>query len=212
MFTVFFRKNASFLYLKSGSKRSIAHRKAHLMFPKKAINRFFLGCALLVMVGEIHRCVSAEPKLAASATGQNIPHKILTDKSELVFPVPGKSREDLIGFFGDPRAGGGRKHQGIDIAAKRGAPVVAIADGTVTKVKEGGNGGKQVWMVAADEEYTFFYAHLQTQSVEPGQFVRKGTELGTVGSTGNAPASAPHLHFEILTKGRAAVDPLKLLP
>lgn len=177
------------------------------MFKSKAVNCFFISLIVLVLFGEANRMLNG-PKEEIEI--ENIPSKIFKDGDGFIFPIPEKSRKNLIGYFGDQR--GNRKHQGIDVAAKRGTPVVAITNGEITKVKEGGRGGKQVWMKDLKNEYTFYYAHLNSQSVEVGQNVKQGDELGTVGSTGNAPDSAPHLHFEIIKEGRVSIDPLQILP
>ena len=163
------------------------------------------------MVGEAHRSISNVSNHGLEVS--TIPTETnMGGELDFVFPVPGKSRRDIIGVFGEPRGGGTRKHQGIDIAAPRGKAVVAAVDGVVTKVKEGGMGGKQVWMEDLRKEYVLFYAHLHDQLVREGQKVRQGDVLGTVGNTGNARGSSPHLHFEILTMERESIDPSTLLP
>lgn len=121
------------------------------------------------------------------------------------FPVSG-SKARVLSFWGAVRDGGKRKHEGIDIFAKKLTPVVAATDGIVTGVHNGGIGGKTVWLRSLDGELTFYYAHLHKQSVHTGQIVKKGKVLGLVGNTGNAKFTPPHLHFGIYA-GRAAVDP-----
>ncbi|MEM1326553.1 MAG: M23 family metallopeptidase [Bacteroidota bacterium] len=128
----------------------------------------------------------------------------------LRFPVANKDEASVISFFGDPRAGGKRLHQGIDIEAPRGTPVVAVADGKVSSVGEKGNAGKFVWVTVKSTKTKYFYAHLNEQWVTEGQQVKVGDKLGTVGNTGNARHTLPHLHFEI-RKDRVPVNPLPLL-
>jgi peptidoglycan LD-endopeptidase LytH len=124
----------------------------------------------------------------------------------LGFPVAGSSGR-IGSFWGAPRDGGGRKHEGIDIFAARGTPVIASADGVVTRVNENNLGGKVVWMRPADQNLSLYYAHLDQQLVTAGATVRKGDTLGLIGNTGNAVTTSPHLHFGIYTMG-GAVDPL----
>lgn len=121
-----------------------------------------------------------------------------------LFPVANKNLRNVISRFGDAR--GRRKHQGIDIKADRGTPVLAIAEGTIERVNNGGNGGKQIWLRLRDSTMVF-YAHLDEQWVETGEEVNAGQVIGSVGNTGNARHTTPHLHFEIILPGRGEVDP-----
>jgi murein DD-endopeptidase MepM/ murein hydrolase activator NlpD len=120
------------------------------------------------------------------------------------FPVSGTAR--VLSFWGAVRDGGKRKHEGIDIFAKKLTPVVAATDGIITGVHNGGIGGKTVWLRSLDGNLTFYYAHLHKQLVHTGQVVKKGKVLGLVGNTGNAKYTPAHLHFGIYT-GRGAIDP-----
>lgn len=121
-------------------------------------------------------------------------------RASLVFPVAGHSSADVQSFWGDARDGGRRDHHGVDIFAPRGTPVVAVRAGTVTRVRETGIGGKQVWLrdVAG---HNYYYAHLDAQLVRDGQRVAPGDTLGLVGNTGNARSTPPHLHFGIYQRG-----------
>jgi murein DD-endopeptidase MepM/ murein hydrolase activator NlpD len=124
----------------------------------------------------------------------------------LAFPVQA-SRPNISSFWGAPRDGGSRKHEGVDIAAAKGTPLLAAAAGRVTRVEETKVGGKVVWLRPDDRDYTLYYAHLDEQRVRPGQQVREGEIIGTVGNTGNARTTGPHLHFGIYAPG-GAIDPL----
>ncbi|NJB86531.1 murein DD-endopeptidase MepM/ murein hydrolase activator NlpD [Lewinella marina] len=134
------------------------------------------------------------------------PVKIGDDEPALYFPVEGLSPEAIISVFGDKR-GAHRLHKGIDISAPRGTAVVAVAAGTVERRREGGIGGRQLYLRDAAGRL-YYYAHLDDWAVEEGQTVAAGEVLGTVGNTGNARSTLPHLHFEVLIgKKRQAVDP-----
>ncbi len=124
----------------------------------------------------------------------------------LVFPVFGK-KSNIGSFWGDSRDGGSRKHQGIDIFAKKGTPVVAVADGVIVQTGNERLGGKTVWLQTTDHPWNVYYAHLDKQKVHAGQVVKKGDVLGTVGNTGNARFTPSHLHFGIYTM-RGPVNPL----
>ncbi|HYO21140.1 MAG TPA: M23 family metallopeptidase, partial [Flavisolibacter sp.] len=99
------------------------------------------------------------------------------------------------------------KHQGIDIFAKKGTPVIAISDGIIVSRDKTPIGGRTLWLKSAAHSWTAYYAHLDKQLVKEGQYVRKGQVIGTVGKTGNARTTPPHLHFGIYT-GKGAVNPL----
>ncbi|HVK98025.1 MAG TPA: M23 family metallopeptidase, partial [Flavisolibacter sp.] len=124
----------------------------------------------------------------------------------LAFPVADKSAK-IGSFWGAARDAGARSHEGIDIFAPRGTPAVAAADGIVTSVSENNLGGKVVFMRPSGKDYNLYYAHLHEQLVTNGQTVKQGEKLGTVGNTGNARTTSPHLHFGIYTMG-GAIDPL----
>jgi murein DD-endopeptidase MepM/ murein hydrolase activator NlpD len=124
----------------------------------------------------------------------------------LGFPVSAK-KANIGSLWGDNRDGGKRLHEGIDIFAPKGSAAVASADGYITSVGEEGLGGKTVWLRPSGKNYSLYYAHLDKQSVQQGQFVKKGETIGLVGNTGNAQHTPAHLHFGIY--GYAGpVDPL----
>jgi peptidoglycan hydrolase-like protein with peptidoglycan-binding domain len=128
----------------------------------------------------------------------------------IVFPVLGPC------WFADtwkaPRSGG-RKHEGVDIIAKSGTPIYAVANGTITRVfldRPGSLGGNAVRLTAPDGTY-FHYAHLSAfaAGAELGATVVAGQVIGYIGSTGSS--STPHLHFEYHPGGGAAVNPYPLI-
>ena len=127
-------------------------------------------------------------------------------QASLAFPIPAGNNATVSSLWGADRDGGARRHEGIDIFAKKRTPVIAIASGYVTSVREGGLGGKVVFMRPQGKNYTLYYAHLDEQLVTDGQQVQQGDTLGLVGNTGNARTTGPHLHFGIYTSG-GAVDP-----
>ena len=125
------------------------------------------------------------------------------------FPVKTRAYEDVWSFWGDPRDGGKRKHEGIDVFAKRGEPLVAVTKAYVKNVSDKGLGGKQVWLRDVRTKNMIYYAHLHEQLVEEGTYVEVGDTIGLVGNTGNAKTTHPHLHFGIYRPNRGgAVDPL----
>jgi peptidoglycan LD-endopeptidase LytH len=137
------------------------------------------------------------------------PHVTLALSAEptLRIPVEKSKPASIQSFFGDGRDGGRRSHHGVDIFAKRGTPVVAAADGIVSSVGTNGLGGNVVWVARPGHREMHYYAHLDRQLVTPGTLVKAGDVLGTVGNTGNARRTPPHLHFGIYASG-GPVDPL----
>ncbi len=131
--------------------------------------------------------------------------KIYTQPS-MAFPVAEKGNRDVQSFWGASRDGGGRSHEGIDIFARRGTPVLATTSGYITRTVNSGLGGKQVWQRDGLVGNSIYYAHLDSIMLQGGEQVKTGDTLGLVGSTGNAEGGAPHLHFGIYTRG-GAVDP-----
>lgn len=120
-----------------------------------------------------------------------------------LFPVAGENT--FVDSWGAPRSGG-RKHKGTDVMAATGTPLVAVKNGVVTS-KSSRLGGLTIWLEAEDG-VRYYYAHLDEILVTSGE-VRAGDVIGTVGSTGNASASAPHLHLEI--HDPSAVNPYQTL-
>lgn len=117
---------------------------------------------------------------------------------QLLVPVAGVLPADLVGSFSDAR--GERTHEALDIAAPRGTPVVAADDGTVLKLFTSRGGGLTIYLADPTRKFIYYYAHLDayTPALREGQAVAKGQQIGTVGTTGNAPPNTPHLHFAIL--------------
>jgi len=125
-----------------------------------------------------------------------------------IWPVEGEST-DSFGVRGNPFGGGGAEfHPGQDIAAPRGTPVFAPADG---KVVEAGwkNGYGQTVVIDHGNSLTTRYGHLSRIEVAAGQELKRGEELGQVGSTGRS--TGPHLHYEVRL-GDLPVSPQHYLP
>ncbi len=134
----------------------------------------------------------------------------ITTGPSLAFPIPAKIKSNIGSLWGAGRDGGARKHEGIDIFAAFRSPVVACADGIVAQVNENNLGGKVVFLRLRNRDITLYYAHLDSQLVQSGQFVKTGDTLGLVGNTGNAKYTAPHLHFGIYAVG-GAIDPINFV-
>ena len=124
----------------------------------------------------------------------------------LINPVYGASNKSIGSFYGASRDNGKRSHEGVDIFARRGTPVIAPTDGYITRVGLNKLGGKVVWMKDPRRGHSYYFAHLDSQMVTAGMRVYQGHVLGLVGNTGNAKYTPPHLHFGIYQSG--SKDPL----
>jgi len=125
-----------------------------------------------------------------------------------IFPVRGPhSERGPIGDFGAPRSGG-RRHEGFDVNAACGTPLVAARAGRVrVRAYDPVLYGNYVIIRGRLTRRDYWYAHLQRPaSVSVGQQVGTGQRIGRVGDTGNARTVGCHLHFELHVRGRP-VDP-----
>ncbi|MGE0728528.1 MAG: M23 family metallopeptidase [Acidimicrobiia bacterium] len=109
--------------------------------------------------------------------------------------------------WGEPRSGG-RTHQGNDLFAPHGTPLVAIESGTISQVSDAdvGLGGITVWL-AGDSGTSYYYAHNAVNAVRAGERVRAGQLLAYVGNTGNAATTPSHVHFQLHPGGGAPLNP-----
>ena len=129
-----------------------------------------------------------------------------------VFPVRGRvDWGERDARFGAWR--GGHVHEGQDVFARAGTPLVAIRDGRVVEIGDDGGRGNYVAMWNREARRTFVYLHmLHPSRVRVGDHVRAGQRVGAVGCTGSC--WGDHLHLEVRggrgTTGRA-LDPLPLL-
>ena len=119
------------------------------------------------------------------------------DLSILAVPVTGVARSALRDSWNEAREGGARRHQGTDIMAPGGTPVVAAAAGTVEKLFTSARGGTALYQRSANGRWMLYYAHLRDYAagVHEGQQVAAGTVIGHVGDTGDAGPGNTHLHF-----------------
>ena len=123
-------------------------------------------------------------------------------------PVAGAA--SFTDSWGAPRSGG-RTHQGVDMIAARGTPLVAIFSGAIKRISISSLSGKSLWLRASNGD-EFYYAHLDGYgAISVGQSVPEGYVVGYNGSSGNAPDWLPHLHFEFHPGGGVAVNPYPLV-
>lgn len=130
-------------------------------------------------------------------------------EQSIFMPIVTIKKSEITNTFGGPRSGG-RKHEGQDIFAKRGTPIFSATDGVVIRVGENRLGGKTVSVIGKGGR-RYYYAHLDSYGpIEVGDKISTTTNIGFVGTTGNASGTPPHLHFGVYN-GMEAIDPLILL-
>jgi peptidoglycan LD-endopeptidase LytH len=117
---------------------------------------------------------------------------------EFAIPVAGVTRAALRDTYDEMR-GGTRRHEALDIVAPRGTPVLSAAPGRVLKLFNSKPGGLMVYAADSSERFILMYGHLDAYQpgLAEGQPLRRGQPLGTVGTTGNASPTVPHLHFAV---------------
>lgn len=169
--------------------------------PRRRLGCLFPLLGLVALVGAAAVLVPSvrQPVAMARLAAMEAPET-------LPVPVAGVAPRDLADTWGGPRSGG-RSHEGIDIFADRGTPVVSATEGVVLTVGENSLGGVVVRVMGPGPEW-HYYAHLEAHDPDlaEGQRVAPGDTLGTVGTSGNAAGTPPHLHYGIYHPG-GAVNP-----
>lgn len=133
-----------------------------------------------------------------------------TPDSRLAMPVQDVSKRHVADTWHAPR-GTDRVHEGQDIFAPKGTPVLSATPGLVYNIGENNLGGQTVSVIGRGGR-VYYYAHLDAYSptLKEGDYVTTKTILGYVGTTGNAKGTPPHLHFGVYATG-GAINPLPLL-
>ena len=124
----------------------------------------------------------------------------LPGATQWVCPVAAPSR--FVDDFGAPRSGG-RSHEGVDMVAPRGTPVVAPVAGVLRRHDQP-RGGIALYL-RGDDGLKYYFAHLDGVAAPDGR-VRLGQHIGSAGDTGNAAGGPTHVHFEIINQ-RGSRDP-----
>lgn len=153
--------------------------------------------------------------LAEARHGDSVNRSKLDNDIVEEFPVPilfGVAYESIVPDFGDPRGGGTRSHEGQDMRAPKGTPIVSPTEAIVISTGEGASAGKYVYTANPGGE-TFRYMHLDeiANGLRRGDVLDVGDFIGTVGDTGNAPDGVYHLHFEVRDSKNRATDPYERL-
>ena len=124
----------------------------------------------------------------------------------LLYPVPGVEINSPMGMRW------GRMHNGVDMAADFGTPILAAMDGVITRVDfDPGGYGNFITIKHNDGNISeTLYGHMESTNVTVGQEVKAGHPIGAMGSTGGS--TGPHLHFEVRDNNDQRIDPASILP
>ena len=183
----------------------------HTTSPRKDYSRAALSLLLwaIVLVSGAYLAGWAweQPFMAKPRMGWELSR--MPPPDALSMPVRDVQASRIADTFGTPR-GADRLHEGVDIFAPRGTHVLSAPPGIVASIRESGLGGRQVWIIGPARE-RHYYAHLDdwAEGRTAGDGVMPGTVLGTVGDTGNARGTPPHLHYGVY-RADGAYDPLPL--
>ena len=157
------------------------------------------GTGLAIAVKK-HAASAVKDETAKATAALESPGDELT-RRRLLVPVKGLDPHKLVDNFSEAR--GSRSHEALDIMAPRGTPVIAVEDGRVAKLFRSKAGGITIYQFDPGERYVYYYAHLDQYAygITEGAPLKRGDVIGYVGTTGNAPPNAPHLHFAIFRLG-----------
>ena len=150
------------------------------------------------LAARLQRSTPSAPAPAAASA------PLLRSTDGMYCPVAGPV--SFTDTWGAPRSG--HTHQGVDMMAAYGTPIVAIVSGNITYAAYDGSGGNMIFL-SGDDGNAYWYMHNQENLVTGGH-VNAGQQIATVGDTGNA-AGTPHLHFEYHPGGGSAVNPTPLV-
>jgi murein DD-endopeptidase MepM/ murein hydrolase activator NlpD len=173
---------------------------------RRTVSSLVLGGGLGLVVALLPAGHPPGPRIAQAATDEEA--QAAQDQSylagrRLLLPVEGVAPAALRDTFNEGRDAGARPHEALDIPAPRGTPVLAVDDGRLVKLFTSVPGGLTVYQFDPSNRYAYYYAHLDryADGLREGMALARGDVIGFVGSTGNASADAPHLHFAIFRLG-----------
>jgi peptidoglycan LD-endopeptidase LytH len=155
----------------------------------------FLACVLLMARMIWEAGCGREPRVPPRGDLERLRSR------SLGLPVEGLKAAALRDTFKDDR--GTHVHEALDILAPRGTRVLAVDDGRVVKLFNSARGGLTVYQFDPTGTFCYYYAHLDgyAPGLVEGTSLSRGSLVGFVGTTGNAPRGAPHLHFTVFKLG-----------
>lgn len=185
---------------KAAALASVRIDKAHFLEEAEELEGESRELAAKIAAAQAAQAAAQASSSAPAAAPATPPPAQVPSASGFIWPVNGT----FVSGFG---MRWGRMHQGVDITAPHGTPVVAVAAGTVLEAGWHGGFGNLV-VVDHGGGLTTYYAHNSAFAVSAGQAVTQGQVIAFVGSTGNS--SGPHVHLEVHVNG-TPVDPMGYL-
>jgi murein DD-endopeptidase MepM/ murein hydrolase activator NlpD len=177
----------------------------------KKVSLGALGVFVFLILGSVSGISAAAGRLADKFVLYVHIAQLYTKEPDptIAMPLAEVSKKQIANTWHAPR--GDRQHEGQDIFAPRGTPILSATDGYIVNIGENNLGGQTVSVIGAGGR-TYYYAHLDSYApnINEGDYVTKQTVLGYVGTTGNANGTPPHLHFGVYAPG-GAMNPLPLL-
>jgi peptidoglycan LD-endopeptidase LytH len=156
---------------------------------------------LVTLFGVTLFAATSDAQTATKASSDSAALPLIDElkSKDLLFPVPGVNTTKLKDTFRQKR-GTSRVHHALDIVAPRNTPVLSADSGTIIKLFTSRAGGVTVYAADPSRRFIYYYAHLERYhtGLREGMPIARGDTLGYVGTSGNAPADYPHLHFAIL--------------
>ncbi len=196
-----------------------AQRQSVLSHPKYLMKKVSITTVVLIafLMLSITGVTAAAEKVARKFADKvvffvHVAQLYTKDPDEkLATPLEDVSTKQIANTWHAPRDGG-RLHEGQDIFAPRGTPVISATEGYVANIGENSLGGQTVSVIGAGGR-VYYYAHLDgyAPQLAEGDYVTTQTALGYVGTSGNAAGTPPHLHFGVYQPAHGAMNPLPLL-
>ena len=194
----------------------IAAQRLNIVLPSKTpVKKLSLAALLLVVfliLGSVTGISAAAGRIADKFILYVHVARLYTKEPDqtIAMPIQDVSKKQIADTWHAPR-GSDRLHEGQDIFAAQGTPVLSATEGYIVNIGENNLGGQTVSVVGAGGR-SYYYAHLESYAphIAEGDYVTKQTVLGYVGTTGNASGTPPHLHFGVYAPG-GAMNPLPLL-
>jgi len=201
------------------AQNSRTQRRTSAAHPKTVVKRLSIALFLVVaflVVGSATGLMPVLETLAGTVANKLVLYvhvaRLYTKDPDqtLAMPVEDVEKKQVANTWQAPRSTD-RLHQGQDIFAPRGTPILSATEAYIMKIGENSLGGQTVSVVGAGGR-VYYYAHLDSYAPQlaEGDFVTTNSVLGFVGTTGNAAGTPPHLHFGVYAPG-GAINPLPLL-